>query len=199
MHLGERSSTFVFAAITLFLAALAGLIIPLASGGASGDADAVWTPPTLTSTRPIATVTIAATRLPLPTSTVQAPTRQAPTAIPPTPTAEPTATPGATVPPTPTETVTPAAVSDANSAPTARIAGAAVNLRAGPGTSFRILAAASTGDTFTITGQNADGAPADGNGIAKWWQVCCVAGGPAWVAGDFIEIIGDTGSVPIAP
>ena len=63
MHLGERSSTFVFAAITLFLAALAGLIIPLVSGGASRDADAAWTPPTLTSTRPIATVTIAGDRL----------------------------------------------------------------------------------------------------------------------------------------
>lgn len=205
MHLGERSSTYVFAAITLFLAALAGLIIPLASGGASRNADVAWTPPALTATRPMATATPAATRTPLATFTVQAPpTRQAPTATTAamtaaTPTAESTATPDVVVPPAPTETVTPAPMSDANNAPIARIAGDAVNLRAGPGTSFGILATASTGDTFAITGQSADGAPADGSAITKWWRVCCVAGGPAWVANDFIEIIGDTGAVPIAP
>ncbi len=203
MHIGERSSTYISAAITLFLAALAGLIIPLASGGASRDADAAWTPPTPTPTRLMTTATPAATRPPLPTFTVQArATRQAPTATATTAatsTAAPTATPNATVAPAPTETVTPAPLSDANNAPIARIAGDAVNLRAGPGTSFGILATASTGDTFAITGQSADGAPADGSGITKWWRVCCVAGGPAWVANDFIEIIGDTGAVPIAP
>ncbi len=192
MHIGERSSTYVSAAITLFLAALAGLIIPLASGGASRDADAAWTPPTPTPTRLMATT--AATRTPLPTFTVQAPpTRQAPTA-----TATTAATPDAVVPPAPTETVAPAPVSDANTAPIARIAGDAVNLRAGPGTSFGILATASTGDTFAITGQSADGAPAAGSGIRKWWRVCCVAGEPAWVANDFIEIIGGTDTVPAA-
>lgn len=201
MHLGERSSNYIFAAVTLFLAALAGLLIPLASGGASRSADAAWTPPTAAPTRQIVAAT-ATSSAPQPTRAVQVqaqPTRQAPTAtaIPATPTltAMPTTAPEITA--APTVTATPALAPEAN-APLARITGDAVNLRAGPGTSFRVVATAAAGDTFTVTGQAADSAPAGNSGLRKWWRVCCVAGEPAWAASDFIDIVGDAGLVPIA-
>jgi len=54
-----------------------------------------------------------------------------------------------------------------------------LNVRAGPGTSYDILAQVHKGDTLTINGQNAGG---------DWVQVITGTGREGWVAASFLEI-----------
>lgn len=63
------------------------------------------------------------------------------------------------------------------------------NVRAGPGTSYAILAQARKGATFTVTGRNA---------IGDWWQVCCVKKGAAgWIWSQLLTVAGPTANVPV--
>lgn len=110
--------------------------------------------------------------------------------------AEPEAAPAAIGPVrTPQPTFTPTAVADtvdapANPAPdldtptTATISGALVNVRAGPGVQFDIVAEVGEGELFEVVGRDDTG---------SWWNICCVGegiGGSGWVIDDFARIDG---------
>jgi len=115
----------------------------------------------------LAQVLPAPTDTPAPTETATpTPTIAETSTSTPTPTGTPTptmmATPADT--PTPTPTVTPV--------PDAMVAAAELNLRAGPGTAFAVLAALAKGDRLEVTGQSDS---------CAWLQVRTAAGGEGWV------------------
>lgn len=185
MRPGERFNNFIVVCITVCLAIAAGVLIPFFGGSRLTDTTIAWTPPPV----PASTVTTATQvrmtpRLPSPTVTV-APT----TVTPPTATATPTVTvtPTRTLPPTVAPTaLTSTAVAPTTVTPTAPLARVLVgptNLRAGPGSTFPVVAQAQAGDTFTVTGRSNDG---------TWWQICCVQDLPVWVAADLVSVSGPT-------
>lgn len=204
----------IAALLIIFVSAVLGFLIPLALGGGAvgwrqgGQAEAVATvqarktatstptafatlvepslaglllmPPT--SVRQAqSTATPTATRLPTATPTA---TRMVMPTVTPTMTATPTATPTVTRVAMPTMTPTPTA-----SAPVAVVRADLLNVRAGPGPEFTVLALAAQGDRFTVEGRSADGA---------WWQVCCVLDEQrGWVAAAFVSTEGDIEQVPV--
>lgn len=206
MRTGDRSTNLLVAMITLALAGLVGVVLPLVSGSRPGGASVAWTRPTATraatplpeptateavTPTPMETATSAptptATRLPAtptntagPTSTPTA-TAQPATAAPPT--AAPSATPEATALPSPTATPEAGAVR-------AEVATTLLNLRAGPGQGFGVVGLARAGQIFTATARSADGA---------WLQVCCVNDGPAWVAADYVTVTRRIEALPVVP
>lgn len=200
MTTGKQSASLILSLVTILLAVIAGVAIPLASGGVLRDETPDWTPPpsrTATSTvhiaaRPTRTLSGRVTLAPEPTnrppSATSAITQAAVTVPPeppatPTPTAFPTPTATERPTPTPSPTSTPAA-------PTARVLAEPVNLRSGPGTDFPPLGIARLGEAYTLQGRSADG---------EWYQVCCVRDAPAWINAGLIATEGITETLPIVP
>jgi hypothetical protein len=145
--------------------------LSLALAACGGNQPQAATPtPTKTPT-PVATAT------PEPTATEAATPTSTATPVPAT--ATPTATPAGT--PTPEPTPTPVAFGQ----PTKDD----VNARKGPGTSYGKVGQIYTEDNLGVLGRNEDG---------TWLRVCCVAGQPAWVSREFLEVSGNLGAVPVA-
>lgn len=163
----EHSSALVFSLAAFVLAVLVGVAISLGGGLSSGSDTLDWTPPATTTVQ-VNSVRLAPTQAP---STTPAPTAtSSPVAsrTPPPPTKAPTATP--TVP------------------AVARIAAGPVNLRAGPGTGYPVLATTKGGEEYAITGRSED---------LQWVQVCCVAEARAWVSTQFAELPKPVDGYPI--
>lgn len=200
MPTGKQSASVILSVVTILLAVIAGIAIPLASGGALRDEAPGWTPPPgRTATSPARDVAMPTRTPPARLTTAPVPTDLSPsatrtitpvaTAVPPEPTATPTpaASPTATAtqPPTltPTPTPTPAA-------PSARVLAEPVNLRSGPGTDFPPLGIARLGEVYALLGRSADG---------EWYQVCCVRNAPAWINAGLVATEGMTETLPIVP
>ncbi len=115
-----------------------------------------------------------------------------PTELPvtPTPTRAPTATVTRSVPtPPPTATTSP------TSSPTPGVAvvrpgpAQGLNVRAGPGIGYPVLATLRAGSRLTPVGRDADG---------RWVEVCCVADGrPGWVLAELVDLAVDLASLPV--
>ena len=93
------------------------------------------------------------------------------------PTITPTPQPTSTLSPTPILT------------PRAKVTAEMANVRAGPGTAYPIVGSARMGDSLNIVGKDAK--------MPTWWQVCCIAGGKAWVRTDLVGTIGPVEMVPV--
>ncbi len=188
---------YLLSIFIIVVAALIGLMIPVASGGSFP-----WqTPPTAIVRLPTPTPTMTPTPSPTATFTPVPPTPTptmtptfTPTPVPTaeavvSPTVESTAEVTATVAVTVTATVTPTGAPTATVAVTLTIAYDGVRVRGGPGTDYPVIGAAQTGDVFDVTGRNAEG---------TWWQVCCLAGGrDGWVFGGLVTLSGDGEQVPV--
>lgn len=110
-----------------------------------------------------------------------------------TPSPSPTDTATPATAPQDTETPTPEPVSPSPTAwPTspeatsprlvglnAEVAVEAVNVRAGPGTTYPVLAVAHMGEHFAVFGRNDEG---------TWLQICCVEGERAWVSAGHVAV-----------
>lgn len=171
---GGSLSRYAVPIAVIVLSALAGLIIPMMTGGGPSGPVQPWQPPTLTMTptAPLPTKTPAPTPLPptqVPTA-MPATATSAPTLAAPTPTFEPSATPVPDV--------------------VAVVTGGGLNLRAGPDTGQPIRGTADTGDRFTVVGKSAD---------TQWLQVCCVDGQAVWLSASFVALEGQLDTVPVAP
>lgn len=121
------------------------------------------------------------------------------------PAAEPTATPTelpAEIPATatpvpadsPTDTPEPSPTSAATATPTTVAApmvqlSSPMNVRAGPGTNYPVVAGLQAGATAPIIGR-------DGSG--DWWQIQLEGGSPGWIYGPLVESTGETSSVALA-
>jgi hypothetical protein len=118
-------------------------------------------------------------RLPTPTVLLLTATSRAPTAT----MARPSPTP------TPTATATPTATSTPGVAVVKPGPAQGLNVRAGPSTSYPILATLRAGSRLTPVGRDADG---------RWVEVCCVADGqPGWVLADLVDLAVDIASLPV--
>ena len=82
--------------------------------------------------------------------------------------------------------VTEAATGDG--AITATLSGNA-NLRSGPSTAYPVVGQGTQGQTLTVTGRNADG---------TWFEVCCYAGTPAWIASSLAKLSKDVSEIAIS-
>lgn len=220
MQLGNRASNVVLAVLTLVLAGVVGLAIPLIVGRSNANGmpppharNGATNLPTATAEPQTSTAASTATRPPSLTpalperialNTIEAIDLVSPTTPPRQPTASRTST--ATAVPmeaiasatsTAIPTPTPSPMSGAN--PTTVAAGQAakaevaverLNLRAGPGQNYGVVEVAKAGSAFTVTARNADNA---------WLQVCCVNESPAWLATEFVTVTGTIKLVPVAP
>jgi uncharacterized protein YraI len=109
-----------------------------------------------------------------------------PTPLPPAPTAtsSPTSTETAPAP-----TISPtASVTDTPQTPRV-ISDGAVNLRAGPGRSYPVVATLHAGQVAAIVGRNAAG---------DWWQLAGIGGKRVWVADSVVRVIGPVDKVAVA-
>ena len=107
---------------------------------------------------------------------------------PPSPTPEPA---GPTLEPTQdVETNRPTRVGGPRPLPTpyAIVKAATINGRRGPAATFARVGEAKQGDELMIMGRTPDGA---------WWQVCCMANQPVWLAADLVEAKGPVDTVPV--
>ena len=95
-----------------------------------------------------------------------------------TPTVTPTPAVIATPTTTPSPTVTPT--------PFVLVATGLVNLRAGPGVDYPLVAQLGPNIPVAIVGQNPEG---------TWYQICCVNGGSVWVAENHIQVVNDATEV----
>lgn len=99
------------------------------------------------------------------------------------------AAPAPLSPPRPTATPAPTP-----SAPQVVVPRGGVNLRAGPGVTYRVLEQLAPGRRLLIVGRSIAQA-----GDAGWWRVCCAArGGAGWVAANVVEAHGPLAQVPLA-
>ena len=98
------------------------------------------------------------------------------TALPPTPTATPTAAPAQSARPAPTP------------GPAFAAATRKVNIRAGPGTDYPVLASTTDGDRFEITGRNI---------LGDWWRID-YNGQQAWIHAPYV-VATEAGAVNIVP
>jgi Tol biopolymer transport system component/SH3-like domain-containing protein len=62
------------------------------------------------------------------------------------------------------------------------------NVRAGPGTSFQVVATVKQGDKLNLTGRTGD---------KTWLQVCCYKGVPAWISASLVTPAGNVSSLPV--
>ena len=90
-----------------------------------------------------------------------------------TPIPTPTATPTIALP-TSTPTITPT--------PFVVVANGLVSLRSGPGPDYPLVAQLGPNIPVAITGQNPEG---------TWYEICCVNGGPVWVAQAHVQTVND--------
>lgn len=90
-----------------------------------------------------------------------------------TPVPTPTATPTIALP-TSTPTITPT--------PFVVVANGLVSLRSGPGPDYPLVAQLGPNIPVAITGQNPEG---------TWYEICCVNGGPVWVAKAHVQTVND--------
>ncbi|MEX1019864.1 MAG: SH3 domain-containing protein [Litorilinea sp.] len=135
------------------------------------------------------------TRTPMPTFTPVPPVEQAPIAVDEVPVAEPEAPAGedAPVPQVPVVEVedetsdaeTPAEPEPVETEPEAPapapvaeiVVNSAMNVRGGPGTNYNVIGAANAGQSFPVTGRNADN---------SWWQIN-YNGQAGWVFADLVS------------
>ena len=213
----QRSTSLVLVVSTLLLSALAGLVIPLASGGQPEAGQEPWTPPAETPTS-TATVALAsapaataaatsapaakgpdapATTRPMSTATSQntQPAKTPGSTTTPSAPASPTATVPGTSEPAPTSTPTqtpqpPVSASPAGGTPQAQVSTDLLNLRASPGTDAQVVGIARGGDRFAVLARSAD---------AGWLQVCCWNNAPIWLASTFVTVTGSIASLPVVP
>ena len=95
----------------------------------------------------------------------------------------PLTTPTSTPTPTPTPTATPG-VAVVKPGPAQGL-----NVRAGPGTDYPVLATLPAGSRLTPVGRDAAG---------RWVEVCCVAGDQyGWVLAELVELAVDLPSLPV--
>lgn len=186
-HLTHRWSLLIILALAALLlagcpgndtpAATAVAVVPTQPEQVQAPAEPTPAPPTNTPAPPTSTPEPPTATPEPPTATPKPPT---PTPKPPTPTpVPPTATPAT---PTPTSVPEP-------EAPQA-VASRTMNVRAGPGTDFSVVASAATGDSFDITGKNADG---------SWYEVCCFAGDEkGWLSASLVTVEGDAAAIELA-
>ena len=213
----ERSTTLIMVLSTLILSAVAGLIIPWASGGQPGDAQDQWTPHGKSPTgTPIVALAAAPVAVTIDKSTPVMRGSHTPTAAPHASTStpqntEPALTASATLAPgtpaSPTATATETAKPVRTPAPTGALAALALatpagptpqaqvsvdllNLRAGPGTDAQVVGIARRGERFAIVARNAN---------AAWLQVCCWNDAPAWLASSFVTTTSRIDGLPIVP
>lgn len=74
--------------------------------------------------------------------------------------------------------------------PIASVASEGVNVRAGPGTDYEVVAVADPNVDYRVAARNEAG---------NWWQICCLtADRSGWIFAELVAITGDTGSVPVA-
>ncbi|MCD6290551.1 MAG: SH3 domain-containing protein [Anaerolineae bacterium] len=179
----------------ILVAALVGAAIPVMSGGRPSLKAA----PTPVVRLPTPTPTATMTPTPTPFLTLATPTPE----LTATPTSAPTSTPTNT--PTVLSTVamtstmpvgasTPQSIAPRTTVTTTHpitleITYKSVRVRGGPDTSYPVVGAVVAGETFNVTGRNADG---------TWWQICCLAGNHSgWVFNELVTLHGDIQSVPI--
>jgi hypothetical protein len=210
MRFRAQPFALVFSLVALALAVLTGVVIPLSSGFGPGAMDMNWTPP------PTATPTLQ----PTPTPTLQARGRAtdnraasrpqvAPTGTPAaagitepaaalvasaasTPAVATAAAPAATATelPSPSATLPATAMPGATPGAQASIPDGPVNLRAGPGAAFAVLATGKTSEEYSVRGRSEDG---------NWVLLCCVAGAPVWASAELINLPAALDSYPIVP
>ncbi|MEZ4729509.1 MAG: SH3 domain-containing protein [Caldilineaceae bacterium] len=96
----------------------------------------------------------------------------------------PTATPAASA-----EAPTAAAPTSAPNALRLVVNSPLVNVRAGPGTTYQVLATVERGQEYNIIGKN---------GAGDWWRFCCINDEPAWVIGELVDVDGDAESAPVS-
>ena len=75
----------------------------------------------------------------------------------------------------------------ADSGVSAKVTGSVVNLRNGPSTGYAIIGRTKAGDTFAVTGKNADG---------SWLQVAA-NGKQYWISGQLVVATGAVASLPV--
>jgi len=202
MRNAERPSTLIVIVVTLALAGLIGLAVPLGSGSKPGRSLVAWTSPTptipvtsvpaATATEPMtALATRVATRSPSMTSTPLQPTAAVPSELtpPPTPTAQAVQAPSPTTTRRAPAVATPPAGSS-GSLVQAAVAVDLLNLRGGPGQGFGVLGLARAGQAFTVTARSEDGA---------WLQICCLHQAPVWIATGMVTVTGAIDSLPLQP
>ncbi|HUW09986.1 MAG TPA: DUF5107 domain-containing protein [Anaerolineae bacterium] len=101
---------------------------------------------------------------------------------------DPTATPTPT--PTPRATASPPAPSPTGAPPTtAEVTVPTLNVREGPGTSFRRIGKVGSGQSLSVLGRN---------GEASWLHICCVDGQQGWISTDHVAYSGVVEAVPTA-
>jgi uncharacterized protein YraI len=183
MRLGDRFSTILLAVITIILALVVGLVIPLAGGSTLGGKPEPWTPPpTPTSVLPTVTARpIDGAKSASPTTARVQPTATRSTVTTPTVTIAPTSAAVISL----TVTLTPIAT-----APRAQVREGPLALRAGPNQGQPVVSSAQVGQTFTVTGRTTDN---------TWLQVCCVNNEPAWLASQFVVFTGTLTTLPVKP
>ena len=99
----------------------------------------------------------------------------------PPPTQPPTATPTAVVTPDP-----PTATPSPSPALSAEVTATTLNVRAGPGTSFRRLGSLQRDQRVTVLARNPEG---------TWLQVCCVDGQQGWVSAEYVKLSQPIGTI----
>lgn len=130
------------------------------------------------------------------------------TASPPTVTPQPTVTPMPAVEAAPSPTLTPTVAPTAGTTPdplpagppaaaiSAEVTATSLNVRAGPGITFRRLGSLSQGQQVTVLARNPEG---------TWLQVCCVDNQQGWVSAEYVrlsqpmEAIAEATVIPSAP
>lgn len=141
------------------------------------------------SQRIFATLTASApTATPVPQST-DTPTPSPPTATPVPPTDTATAAPTRVeASPTPTDTPAPSET-PTPTGPKALVKGQVMNVRAGPGTAFSVVASAKQGETLEVTARNED---------QKWLEVRLPDGKTGWVSSSLVELNVPGGQIALA-
>jgi hypothetical protein len=112
----------------------------------------------------------------------------APTTVPVTPTAVWTATAPPTLPPTAVPSSTPTVTPVPTVAPYGLVKTDQTNLRAGPGTNYRVLGQVSAGARVALTGTIPD---------RNWWQVRLSDGMTGWLNADLVNTGGCLSCVPL--
>lgn len=153
------------------------------------------TPKPQLALRPTFTPTIAPTPLPVtPTETALPTATLAPATVVITATEQvaaelPTATPE---PPTATPepaAATPTMTNTPEPKPQVVVNTPRVNVRNGPGQTFDVLGQVLQGERLDIVGRDPAG---------QWWQICCFAGQPGWLAAEVVSVEGPLDTVAVA-